>query len=52
MDMKTKAIALENIDKMTEMDVSTGNIVKWIIGLMVLCVFHLVNIIVLRKSEK
>lgn len=37
MDMKTKAIALENIDKMTEMDVSTGEHSKmdhWINGLM------------------
>ena len=37
MDMKTKAIALENIDKMTEMDVSTGEYSKmdhWINGLM------------------
>ena len=46
MDMKTKAIALENIDKMSEMDVSTGEHSKWIIGLTVLCVFHLVNIII------
>jgi ATP-dependent Lon protease len=37
MDMKTKAIALENIDKMAEMDVSTGEHSKmdhWINGLM------------------
>ena len=37
MDMKTKAIALENIDKMSEMDVSTGEHSKmdhWINGLM------------------
>ena len=37
MDMKTKAIALENIDKMAEMDVSTGEYSKmdhWINGLM------------------
>ena len=37
MDMKTKAIALENIDKMSEMDVSTGEhskIEHWINGLM------------------
>ena len=37
MDMKTKAIALENIDKMVEMDVSTGEHSKmdlWINGLM------------------
>jgi len=37
MNMKTKAIALENIDKMTEMDVSTGEYSKmdhWINGLM------------------
>ena len=37
MDMKTKAIALENIDKMTEMDISTGEHSKmdhWINGLM------------------
>ena len=37
MNMKTKAIALENIDKMTEMDVSTGEHSKmdhWINGLM------------------
>ena len=37
MDMKTKSIALENIDKMAEMDVSTGEHSKmdhWINGLM------------------
>lgn len=37
MDMKTKAIALENIDKMTEMDISTGEHSKmdhWVNGLM------------------
>ena len=37
MDMKTKAIALENIDKMSEMDISTGEHSKmdnWINGLM------------------
>ena len=37
MDLKTKAIALENIDKMSEMDVSTGEHSKmdhWINGLM------------------
>jgi len=37
MDMKTKAIALENVDKMSEMDVSTGEHSKmdhWINGLM------------------
>ena len=37
MDMKTKSIALENIDKMSEMDVSTGEHSKmdhWINGLM------------------
>jgi ATP-dependent Lon protease len=37
MDMKTKAIALENIDKLSEMDVSTGEHSKmdnWINGLM------------------
>ena len=37
MNMKTKAIALENIDKMSEMDVSTGEHSKmdhWINGLM------------------
>ena len=37
MDMNTKAIALENIDKMSEMDVSTGEHSKmdhWINGLM------------------
>jgi len=37
MDMKTKAVALENIDKMSEMDVSTGEHSKmdhWINGLM------------------
>uniref|UniRef100_A0A6C0FDR5 Uncharacterized protein n=1 Tax=viral metagenome TaxID=1070528 RepID=A0A6C0FDR5_9ZZZZ len=37
MDMKTKAIALENIDKLAEMDVSTGEHSKmdhWINGLM------------------
>jgi len=37
MDMKTKAIALENIDKMAEMDISTGEHSKmdhWVNGLM------------------
>ena len=37
MDMKTKSIALENLDKMSEMDVSTGEHSKmdhWINGLM------------------
>lgn len=37
MDMKTKAIALENLDKLAEMDVSTGEHSKmdhWINGLM------------------
>ena len=37
MDMKTKAIAMENIDKLSEMDVSTGEYSKldhWINGLL------------------
>ena len=37
MDMKTKAIAIENIDKLCDMDVSTGEYSKmdhWINGLM------------------
>ena len=35
MDLNTKAIAIRNIEKLNEMDSSTGEYAKWINGLMV-----------------
>ena len=32
MDIRTKSIAITNIEKLSEMDVSTGDIVNWING--------------------
>ena len=54
MDMKTKAIALENIDKMSEMDVSTGEHSKmdhWINGLMRIPFGKYNNISVIPESS-